>query len=130
MPARRSAAVCYKPLREPEPIEEARRFRADQVSLRDLATTVLRLAQDRACRPPLDGGESARKWAWMQVRTLTGRKPRDGWPPDNWRERDYADPHPVVRQNGQAQRRGVSGVDGAYRSTNGLRNPNRSGWHG
>ena len=101
-------SVCFKPLREPEPIEEARRFRADQVSLRDLATTVLRLAQDRACRPPLDGGESARKWAWMQVRTLTGRKPRDGWPPDDWRERDYADPHPVVRRT-------VKRNGGAYR---------------
>ena len=31
-------SVCYKPLREPEPIEEAKTFRADQVSLRDLAT--------------------------------------------------------------------------------------------
>ena len=106
-------SVCYKPLREPEPIEEARRFRADQVSLRDLATTVLRLAQDRACRPPLDGGESARKWAWMQVRTLTGRKPRDGWPPDDWRERDYADPHPVVRRT-------VKRNGGAYREWMGM----------
>ena len=72
----------------------------------------LRLAQDRACRPPLDGGESARKWAWMQVRTLTGRRPRDGWPPDDWRERDYADPHPVVRRtvkrNGGAYREWMS----------------------
>ena len=101
-------SVCFKPLREPEPVEEAKRFRADQVSLRDLATTVLRLAQDRACRPPLDGGESARKWAWMQVRTLTGRRPRDGWPPDDWRERDYADPHPVVRRT-------VKRNGGAYR---------------
>ena len=101
-------SVCFKPLREPEPIEEAKTFRADQVSLRDLATTVLRLAQDRACRPPLDGGESARKWAWMQVRTLTGRKPRDGWPSADWRERDYADPHPVVRRT-------VKRNGGAYR---------------
>ena len=106
-------SVCYKPLREPEPIEEAKTFRADQVSLRDLATTVLRLAQDRACRPPLDGGESARKWAWMQVKTLTGRRPRDGWPPDDWRERDYADPHPVVRRT-------VKRNGGAYREWMGM----------
>ena len=103
--------MCFKPLREPEPVEEARRFRADQVSLRDLATTVLRLAQDRACRPPLDGGESARKWAWMQVRTLTGRKPRDGWPPADWRERGLRRPPSGRAPDGQAQRWGVSGVD-------------------
>ena len=78
------------------------------MSLRDLARTVLRLAQDRACRPPLDGGESARKWAWMQVKTLTGRRPRDEWPPADWREREWGDPHPVVRRtvkrNGRAYR--------------------------
>ena len=112
MPDRRSARVCFKPLREPEPVEEAKTFRADQVSLRELARTVLRLAQDRACRPPLDGGESARKWAWMQVKTLTGRQPRDEWPPADWREREWGDPHPVVRRNGEAQRKGVSDVDG------------------
>ena len=101
-------SVCFKPLREPEPVEEAKTFRADQVSLRELARTVLRLAQDRACRPPLDGGESARKWAWMQVKALTGRRPRDGWPPADWREREWGDPHPVVRRtikrNGRAYR--------------------------
>ena len=100
-------SVCFKPLREPEPVEEAKTFRADQVSLRELARTVLRLAQDRACRPPLDGGESARKWAWMQVKTLTGRNP-ENWPPADWREREWGDPHPVVRRtikrNGRSYR--------------------------
>lgn len=101
-------SVCFKPLREPEPVEEARTFRADRVTKRELARTVLRLAQDRACRPPLDGGESARKWAYMQIRTLTGRRPKDGWPPADWREREWGDPHPVVRRvvrrNGRAYR--------------------------
>ena len=102
-------SVCFRPLKMPEPVEDARTFRADRVTLRDTARTVLRLAQDRACRPPLDGGESARRWAYMQIRTLTGRRPtRTPWPPDDWRSRDWGDPHPVVRRvvrrNGRAYR--------------------------
>ena len=64
-PGETHCTVCGRPLAQEEQKNEKvrKRFRADVITVRDIGRSVLRMAQDRACRPPLDEGVAARRWA-------------------------------------------------------------------
>ena len=88
--------ICFRPLKDPEPVIEARKFRADVVTKGEVARTVLGLAQPRCLKQ--GGTEAAKNWARRQVMMLTGAWPRGTWPDMNWTAKDYGKPHPVVRR--------------------------------
>ena len=90
--------VCGRPLAQAEPKGEKvrKRYRVDAITARDIGRSVLRMAQDRACRPPLDKGVTARRWARAMVWQTTGRPPRRDWPAGPWRDATLPMPHPLV----------------------------------
>ena len=94
-PSAQVCQVCYGPLREPEPVIEKMKFRADSVTAGDIARSLLFLAQRRCIE---HGVDASRSWARSQMMMLTGFWPRNDWPVVTWTESDYGKPHPVVRR--------------------------------
>ena len=94
-PSAQVCQLCFRPLAKPEPTPEKRRFSVHEVTKRDVAQTILALAQPRCLTS--DVGTAA-AWARQQVRLLTGEWPREGWPSADWTIKRFADIHPVVRR--------------------------------